>query len=84
MRRVLIFAAAFVAACSSKPVQDRPVVVNRPVTVPCALERPAKPGPLPTDWYDRDVRQKAALVGRKAIEWRDYGEALDAATAGCE
>ena len=77
-------ACVALSACStSKPVQDRPVVVNRPVVVDCALERPAKPNSLPSDWDSRDVRQKSALIGQKAIQWRDYGEALEAATAGC-
>ncbi len=86
------FSAGFAAilmllstACNSKTVvQDRPVVVNRPVAVPCALERPQTPALLPADWESLDVKQKAALVGFKLIEWRDYGEALNAATSGCE
>lgn len=80
----LVCASLALTACAGKPVQDRPVTVLKPVTVPCALERPAKPGPLPSDWHDRDVRQKAALVGQKAIEWRNHAEALDAATSGCQ
>lgn len=84
MKRTVILAFLALTACSGKPVQDRPVTVLKPVHTPCALERPVKPGPLPSDWYDRDVRQKSALVGQKAIQWMDYGEALDAATAGCE
>lgn len=87
--RVISFAAPatlfLLAACSGRTVvQDRPVTVLTPVAVPCALERPAKPGPLPGNWDALDVRQKAAAVGKAAIEWRDYGEALDAATAGCK
>ena len=33
---------------------------------------------------DKDGIEKAALVGQKAIQWRDYGGALEAATAGCQ
>ena len=84
MKHILLFAAVLLAGCTGKPVQDRPVTVLKPVHTPCALERPAKPGPLPGDWDTRDIRQKAALIGQKAIQWRDYGEALDAATAGCQ
>ncbi len=85
MKPALFLALLALTACSGKTVvQDRPVTVLRPVHTPCALARPTEPDPLPTDFKQRDVRQKAALVGGKLIEWRDYGEALNAATAGCD
>ena len=86
MKTALILACAALSACSPRVVtKARPVTVKVPVTVPCAAKRPDKPLPLPdgNTWTAMDVRQKAAAVGAKAIEWRNYGEQLEAATGGC-
>lgn len=80
------FICAALSACSPKVVRhDVPVVVSKLVTQPCAAIRPEKPEPLPdaSHWAKYDVRQKAAALGKYTIEWRNYGEALDAATAAC-
>jgi hypothetical protein len=37
----------------------------------------------PIDWAALDARQKAALVGKQALDLRTYSEKLNAATAGC-
>lgn len=88
MRRIVIVATIIAAACSPRVIyKDRIVEVSVPVTQPCATERPA---PVPTlkqaypDWSTMDVRQKAAAVGKQAMDLRGYGERLDAATGGCE
>lgn len=84
MRLALILACSAMSACSPRIVtRNAPVTVSVPVSAPCALPRPAKPSPIAGDWTALDVKQKAAAVGEKAIQWRDYGEALDAATAAC-
>jgi hypothetical protein len=86
MRLALVLACAALSACSPKVItRDMPVTVNAPVVQPCAAKRPDKPGPLPdgNTWAGMDVRQKAAAIGAKAIEWQNHSEALDAATAGC-
>jgi len=78
--------ALLLASCGSTVVKDRPVRVEVPVTVPCALERPQKPVPLVEQtpgWDSLDVRQKAAAVGKWALELLTYSEQLEAATAGC-
>lgn len=78
-----------VAGCSPRVVwRDRIVTVNVPVAQPCAGTRPA---PVPTlreryadpAWAAMDVRQKAAAVGKQAVELRGHGEQLNAATAAC-
>lgn len=87
MKHTLILAAAALSACSTaKPVQDRPVIVNVPVSQPCVGERPLPPTPLARayNWDAMDVRQKAAAVAKQALEWQTYGEQLNAATGACE
>lgn len=81
-------AIALLTACSPRVIyKDHIVTANVPVTQPCAGERPA---PVPTlrqaypDWSTMDVRQKAAAVGKQALDLRGYGEKLRAATGGCE
>lgn len=75
------------AACGSTVVKDRPVRVNVPVPQPCALERPEPPELLKNqgglNWSELDVRQKAAAVGKQAVDWMTYADKLKAATAGC-
>lgn len=85
MKHAMILALITLSACSPKVVRHEvPVVVSRPVTVGCALPRPAKPAPLPDDWASLDVKQKSAAVGKYALDWRGYGEQLNAATAACK
>ena len=83
----LAFAGLALSACSGSPVvKDRAVTVNMPVAQPCAGERPSPPVPLSRifpQWDGFDVRQKAAAVGKQALEWQTYGEQLHAATAAC-
>lgn len=78
------------AACQTPGavVRDRIVEVKVPVPQPCAGQRPAAIIPLnqqfPAEqWASFDVKQRAALVGRQALERLDYGEQLNAATASC-
>lgn len=88
MNRIATLALALAStACAPKVItRDQPVIVNRAVTVSCAAKRPGKPAPLPSGaaWDTMDVRQKAAAVGKYALDWQGYGETLNAATAGCE
>ena len=83
----MISLTAALAACSPKVItRDVPVEVKVPISVPCAAERPSPPVPLSRaypNWPAMDVRQKAAAVGKQALEWQAYGEGLNAATAGC-
>lgn len=89
MKKLLVMAPMLlVASCNgSTVVKDRPVAVNTPVTVPCALERPQRPVPLVEQtpgWDSLDVRQKAAAVGKWALELVTYTEQLEAATSSCQ
>ncbi|MDZ4307544.1 hypothetical protein [Allopontixanthobacter sp.] len=86
----LALASAMASGCSSSGtiVRDRPVEVRVPVPQPCAGPRPARIIPLKDqltfeDWIARDVRQKAATIGKQALDRQTYGEQLDAATAAC-
>lgn len=84
MRAALILACMALSACAPKVItRDTVQAVKVPVSAPCALAHPEKPAPIVYD-DSMDARQKAAAVGAKAIEWRDYGEALDAATGACK
>ena len=86
MRMLLLPLALVLASCGSTVVKDRPVLVNVPIPVECALERPQRPAPLAEQtpqWDSMDVRQKAAAVGKWALELVTYSEQLEAATAGC-
>lgn len=84
MKPTICLAVLVLSACSPKVVtKDRPVTVKVPVAAPCAFQRPDKPLPLPGHWTALDVRQKAAALGKYAIEWTNYAEALNAATAAC-
>lgn len=87
MKAMIAIPALLLASCGSTVVKDRPVAVNTPVTVPCALERPQRPVPLVEQtpgWDSMDVRQKSAAVGKWALELLTYSEQLEAATAGCK
>ncbi len=84
MKHALILALLALSACSPKVVtKERPVIVKTPVAAPCSFPRPDKPLPLPGHWAQMDLRQKAAALGKYAIEWTNYAEALNAATAAC-
>lgn len=87
MRHAILAACALLTACGGTVVHDRPVVVKTPVPQPCvASQRPAPVRPLKEaapGWYDLDIRQKAALVGKQGLDLRTYGEDLNAATGAC-
>lgn len=87
MKHVLVLACIALSACSSHTVtRDVPVTVKVPVSAPCLGTLPIKPPPLPdsSHWAQMDVRQKSAAVGAKAIQWRDYGEQMEAAAGACQ
>lgn len=86
MKPALCLALLALTACSPKVVtKDRPVIVNRPVAVPCVTNWPQRPPPLPdgSHWVGMDVRMKSAALGKYAIDMTNYSEALAAATGGC-
>lgn len=95
VRRILSMAAlvclsGFVVGCAKQgPIyRDRPVEVLVPVAQVCASTRPAKVPALRDtlprqEWDKRDVRQKAATIGKQALDRQTYGEQLDAATGAC-
>ena len=87
MRYPVVIGALALAACAPKVItRDVPVEVRVPVAQPCAAERPSPPVPLTRAypaWSAMDVRQKAAAVGKQALDWQTYAEALNAATAAC-
>lgn len=84
-----ILTCAFIcasAACSPKVItRDVPVVTKVPVHTPCVTIWPQKPPPLPdgAHWAALDLRQKAAAIGKHAIELKNYAGNLEAATGGC-
>jgi len=91
IRRLMVVGLALssLTACTKPIVQDRPVTVRVPVVQPCALPRPTAPASLKqaypdADWSEMDTRQKAAAVGKWALEQQTYGRQLGAATGGCE
>lgn len=89
MRTIISVAALFaLAACGGTIVQDRPVTVKVPVTVPCVSgDRPASVSSLKStqpDWYALSVKQKAELVAAQALRHKSYGEAENAATSACK
>jgi len=86
MKYALILSLVALAACAPKVVQDRPVTVKVPVPARCVTVWPLKPQPLPdgSQWAQMDVRQKAAAVGKYALDQKGYAEQLEAATGGCE
>lgn len=86
---ILAALALSLAGCGPKTYRDRIVTVKTPVSVPCALERPAPVASLKDAypevvWASMDTRQKAAAVGKQVLDRQAYGEQLNAATAGCE
>jgi hypothetical protein len=88
MRNVISIAALLaLSACGGTIVQDRPVTVKVPVTVPCVSgERPAAVSSLKTnqpDWYGLSVKQKAELAAAQALRHKSYGEAENAVTSAC-
>lgn len=84
MKRASIALFALLGACGHD--QQGLQVVYRPVPQPCATARPSPPVGLKDstpNWQSMDVRQKAAAVGKWALEQKAYGENLNAATAAC-
>lgn len=81
---------AALGACASRTViQERVQHASIPVMVGCvAGDRPAIVAPLSSvmtaaEWAKRSVKQKAALVGRQALQHQTRAEALAAATSAC-
>ena len=88
MRTIVSIAALFaLSACGGTIVQERPVTVKVPVTVPCVSgERPAPVSSLKTthpDWGTLSVKQKAELVAAQALRHKSFGDAESAATSAC-
>lgn len=85
MKQGIVLLFICLTACGKTVIQDRPVTVKVPVAQSCALPRPTPPAPLSTrsDWDSLDVKQKAALVAKQALELRTAYEQLNAATAAC-
>lgn len=99
MRPLILLSLVFLGACGGSTVIDNPVEVYIPVPQPCADPRPTPPSILLEDytdekWCDYDSKiagkctglgftQKAAAATRKAVENREYGQALNVATAAC-
>lgn len=85
----LLFAAVLTTmGCGGTVIEDRTVLVDVAIPQPCAGPRPAVVRPLkeqfpPEEWKARDVRQKAAAVGKQGLDRQTFGEQLDAATAAC-
>ena len=86
MRYLIILFA--LAGCGGTVVQDRPVVVKVPVSVPCVSgERPAAVTPLKEqypNWQGKTVKQKAELVAAQALRHQTYGQEINAATSACK
>lgn len=86
----LILASALAGCASNGVITDERIVeVSKPVAQPCIAES-GRPPPVTSlkekypDWYDRDVRQKSAIVGLQTEEYAAFGEDLNAATGACK
>lgn len=91
-RSYIIAGTLALTGCATTPqviYRDRPVEVKVPVAQPCVVgTRPAAPVPLnkqytADQWKALDPKQKAAIVGKHALELKTYGENVNGATAGC-
>lgn len=95
---IILLCVLSLAACGGTVVQERPVSVNIPLPQPCVEgTRPAKVATLKQKYSDEqwppagapkgpngmDIKQKSAAMGKQAIENREHGEDLDAATSAC-
>ncbi len=82
---MVLFILFLLSACAPRTVQDRPVTVRVPVPVPCVTDWPQSPDPLPdrSHWAQMDARQKAAAIGKCALDHKGYSEQVEAATGGC-
>ena len=89
MMRIALTVALITTLAGCGATRERTTVqrVSVPVTVPCALQRPAKPASLKAQtpgWDTMDVAQKTAAASAWALDLLIWGEQTDAATAGCE
>ncbi len=90
--RVCAILSLALAGCSHPAAIVRtapPLPVYIPVTTACSAPRPSPVVPLnrqftEAEWSALDVRQKAALVGKQALDRLTYGEQLDASTSACK
>ena len=70
-------------------IQDRPVTVEVPVTVPCIEQRPEEPVALrdqlsSEEWAALTVDQRSALIAAQALARKIFADRLVSATAGCQ
>jgi len=80
---------ALLCACGgSTVVENKPVRVSIPVTIPCVSgERPTPVDPLKSahpDWFGYTPKQKAEYAAAQALRHQSYGQELNAATGACQ
>ncbi len=88
MRKSLAL-ALLLSGCAGTVVQEKPVNVLTPVTVPCVSPaRPAEVKPLRSkmtkeQWNALDVKQRQDLLLAQGMDRKAYGDSLFVSTAGC-
>lgn len=89
MLKYALIPMLLLAGCGSTVVQDRPPPrVSVPVTVPCVSGvRPEVIESLKAkhpNWESYSFKQKTEYFAVWALENRNYGQALEAATGACK
>jgi hypothetical protein len=85
----LIALALLLGGCAGTVVQEKPVTVLTPVTVPCVS--PARPDETKAlklkmtkkQWDALDVKQRQDLLLAQGMDRKAYGDKLYVSTAGC-
>lgn len=83
----ICFALAF-SGCGGPVVKEKVSVAKVPIVAKCTADRPERPQRLSdvfsdAEWQSLAPRAKTSQVAAQGLRWQNYGEQMDAATAGC-
>lgn len=89
MKYTTLLLATLLAGCGGGVVvEEKPITVKVPVTVPCvAGPRPEGVVPLKQahpNWYSYTPKQKTELAAAQALKHQSYGQEINAATSACK
>lgn len=77
-----------ISACGGTVTKETVNTAKVPVVAKCTKERPERPQSLSAafsdaEWQSLAPRAKASQIAGQGLRWQNYGEQMDAATAGC-
>ncbi|WP_158010597.1 hypothetical protein [Tardibacter chloracetimidivorans] len=88
LKKLSIAFSLLACSCGGPVVKEKVSVAKVPVVAKCTADRPERPQRLSAafsdaEWQSLAPRAKASQVAAQGLRWQNYGEQMDAATAGC-